>query len=29
MVSDEEDFQDESDYEMNEEVVYHMLKSYD
>ena len=29
MVSDEEDFQDESDDEMNEEVVYHMLKSYD
>ncbi len=29
MVSDEEDFQDESDYEMNKEVVYHMLKSYD
>ena len=29
MVSDEEDFQDESDDEMNEEVVYLMLKSYD
>ncbi|XP_052212074.1 uncharacterized protein LOC127831125 [Dreissena polymorpha] len=29
MVSDKEDLQDCSDDEMNEEVVYHMLKSFD